>query len=226
MFYNCNSSKILDFPNFNFIPSMIKITNVFLNCTSLEYLNFGNFEPNNNAYTDFYEQFLGDIKKNLVICSDNTDIISNIPNSKCYTISCGNNWQKDKKRINTENDACMDTCESANYKYEYNFECIPSCFSGTYNDNSICRDCHPDCKECSGPNYTDCILCEDDRFNYLGKCVSNCPRNFYNDKVGNGKNCKCELPNCFSCNIESLNKGLCIECEEGYYPMYNINNDY
>ena len=226
MFYNCHSLKILDFPNFNIIPSMRKISNIFQNCTSLEYLNIGNFEPNNNEYTDFYEQFLGDTKKNLVICSDNTDIISNIPNSKCYTISCGDNWQIDKKRINTENDDCMDSCESANYKYEYNFECIPNCFSGTYNDNTTCRDCHPDCKECNGPNNSDCILCADDRFNYLGICVSNCPRGYYNDKILNQKNCKCELPNCFSCNIESLNKGLCIEYEEGYYPIYNINNDY
>ena len=226
MFSNCTSLRIIDFPSFNILDSMLNIANIFINCTSLEYLNIGSFEPNNSLLTNFFDLFLSGDQKNLVICTDNTEMISNNPDSKCYTISCGKNWQNEKKRINTENDNCTDSCELTDYKYEYNFECVPSCFSGTYDDNYICRDCHPNCKECDGPDNSDCIICADDKYIYLGKCVSDCSRGYYNDIKNQVKTCKCELLNCYSCNLESFNKGLCLECEEGYYPIYNINNDY
>ena len=89
------------------------------------------------------------------------------------------------------------------------------------NDNYKCKICHINCKECYGPNENNCLICKEEKYLYLGKCVSNCLRDYYNNRDNNQKMCKCEILNCYSCNAESFNKGLCIECEEEYYPVYD-----
>ena len=65
-----------------------------------------------------------------------------------------------------------------NNKYTYGSKCYTNCPNRTYNNNYICQDCHPDCKECEkGPeeNTTNCKSCLSlDKYLQFGKCVSNC----------------------------------------------------
>ena len=58
---------------------------------------------------------------------------------------------------------------------------------------------------------------------YFGNCLEKCPRNnsFYLNESINQKICKCQLPQCYTCTKESLEKNLCTKCEDEYYPIYN-----
>ena len=131
-----------------------------------------------------------------------------------------------------KNSWCTEDCKLTNYHYEYDYKCYQSCVSGTYNNNYICEDCHTSCKECEGP-YTsensNCKICKSSVkiLNY-GNCISNCQRGSYINQTTNQKTCKCELEQCLTCSIESLNLGLCTSCENdnGYYPIFDYLNIY
>ena len=129
--------------------------------------------------------------------------------------------------MNTENDCFVENCEITNYKYEYNYKCYPECFNRTFNNNYICEDCHEDCKVCEGlytNNNSNCKECiSKEKYLYLGNCINNCSRGFYINKENNQSTCKCALEQCLSCSIESLNKNLCLLCDEenGFYPIYD-----
>ena len=65
-------------------------------------------------------------------------------------------------------------------------------------------------------------------YEYNGKCYAGCEKWFLYDKNNNKLNkCKCELDECSKCPIESLNEGLCSECNTDYYPKENdpVNKD-
>jgi surface protein len=225
MFTGCENLKIIDFPNL-ILSGNVNLDNIFSNCKSLEYLNIRNYISDNNYFENNYNNYFQYTPRNLTICTNNPSFISVIQSYKCHSVNCENNWYDYKKKINREDDSCTDNCTSTNYKYEYNYECYPSCLPGTYNDNYKCKNCHLNCKECYGPNENNCLTCKEEKYLYLGKCVSDCQRSYYNNTINNQKMCKCELPNCYSCNAESFNKGLCINCEEEYYQVYDedINN--
>ena len=99
----------------------------------------------------------------------------------------------------------------------------------TFNNNYTCEECHLDCKTCNAfysDNNTNCLSCSsEDKFLYLGNCVPECKNGYYNDTEDSSiKKCKCELENCLSCSIESLNaNNSCITCneEKGYFPLYD-----
>ena len=87
---------------------------------------------------------------------------------------------------------------------------------------------------CNGPytlNNSNCISClSENKYLYLGNCINQCPQNssYYNETIFQNI-CKCELKQCKSCSLESLNYNICTSCdnEEGYYPIYDdlyINN--
>ena len=94
-----------------------------------------------------------------------------------------------KYRINTENDTCVINCSLTNYQYEYNFKCYSECPNQTYNDNFICKDCHPNCETCQiGHNekYHNCNSCKNEYNNilYAGlflNCYKICPNYSYYD---------------------------------------------
>ena len=104
---------------------------------------------------------------------------------------------------------CGNKCGHTNCKNK----CYEECSIGTYNDNFKCKDCHGNCKECDGP-YTpennNCITCiSDEKFLNYGNCISYCPRDYYINRTNNQNTCKCELEQCQTCSIESINLNLC-----------------
>ena len=165
---------------------------------------------------------------------DNEELIDKIKSNDCNTFDCSDNPYKLKKKI-YENNKCIDNCLSTEFKYEYKFGCISYCLNETYNNNYICEDCHKDCKECDGPytiNKSNCLSCvSEDKYLYFGNCIDECQRanSYYFNGSINQNICKCELIQCKTCSIESLNQNLCTSCdtEEGYYPKYDdlyVNN--
>ena len=115
------------------------------------------------------------------------------------------------------------------------FKCYEYCPKKISNSDiiSTCNYCHPDCKTCS-ETFTEtnknCKSCSSPN-HYLkyDYCVSSCDKGYYNDtEDSSNKICKCDLDNCFSCSIESLNnQNSCIKCneEKGYYPLYENNDE-
>ena len=65
-------------------------------------------------------------------------------------------------------------------------------------------------------------------YEYNGKCYANCEKGFLHDSNNNKVNkCKCELDECLLCPQEALSKGLCSECNVGYYQkeIESLNTD-
>ena len=186
-----------------------------MNCNNLKYINLGNFESNEELSNDFFKG----TNKYLIVNTQNSQLINIIAKNECNNIVNGEkNWYEYKKKINPEDDHCIDDCKMTNnYKYEYEGNCYQSCFNSTYNNSYKCEKCHPDCLECEGPyelNFSNCKICiSQDKFLYLGNCVTTCPKDSYTDEITQQKICKCELDKCLSCSYESLNKNLCLSCD-------------
>ena len=115
------------------------------------------------------------------------------------------------------------------YNYYYNYDqsnCIESLPYGYFvNDTTLntIDKCHESCKNCTGlaqGNYSNCITCEDNKYLYFSNCYENCPNGYY-DTDSEIKICNCFLKECDLCSKESDEKGLCIRCSAGYYPIYN-----
>ena len=169
---------------------------------------------------------------NCIECNDNYNYILNISNYfNCYNI-CDYYYYTDiysNKTYCTQNYTCP---ENYNKLIINKNECINNCSKDLkyiYEYNNICYDsyCHPDCEECFGPysfNNSNCSICKSkNKYLYLGNCIDSCKRGSYYDNKTQQNICKCELDNCLSCSIESLQQKLCIECEEEYYPIFNPN---
>ena len=109
-----------------------------------------------------------------------------------------------KKKINTENNQCVNDCSNINYKYLYGSKCLNNCPIRTFNNNYICEDCHEDCSICFDKySYysSNCITCLDNnKFINFGNCVSSCENgyyDYYNETLDlTIKTCKCDLGDC------------------------------
>ena len=227
MFNGCESLKILDFPNFD-ARNVQKIFDMFINCNNLEYINFKYFKINNNMDINFFKG----TPINFVVCTENDKLINVRNNPECNIVDCTDNWNTNRKKVNTKDNSCTEDCTLTNYKYEYKYKCYLTCLNGTYNNNYKCFDCHPDCKECEGNhtlNNTNCLSCfSPDKVLKFGNCVNKkeCLRNSYYNDTSQQTICKCDLEQCFTCSLDSFNKNLCTKCEEEYYPFYDYNNEY
>ena len=225
MFNNCTSLKFLFFENIDITENMTNKNDMFLNCDNLEYINLNSFKSSEIIETNF---FVG-TSKNLVVCTNNSNLIDIIENYECITINCFDNWYDYKKKINTENNSCTNNCSLTNYKYEFEYKCYPKCLNGTYNNGYKCEQCHPDCEECEGPpaiNNTNCKICSlHDKFLNLGNCINECKRDFYINQTIQQKICICDLIQCYTCSKESFKKNLCTSCDvvNGYYPLYDAS---
>ena len=107
---------------------------MFLNCNNLEYVNIRNYKPSKKLGSSYY---FNESPKNLVVCTEDKDLIDIIKSHDCNIVNCLDNWSNYRKKINKENDTCTDNCYLTSYKYEYNYECYPNCKIGTYNNNYI-----------------------------------------------------------------------------------------
>ena len=101
-----------------------------------------------------------------------------VEGNRCPMIDCTDNWCLNQKKINLENDQCIENCSlTDNNKYNYKGECYTNCPNKTYNDNYTCEDCHPDCQECiKAPDIisTNCKVCSgSDKYLNFGNCYKN-----------------------------------------------------
>ena len=225
MFRDCKSIKSVIFPNLD-TSNAINKGDMFLNCNNLKYIDFKNYKTNNILNDGFFKGTPTD----LIITIEKKELIRITDKNKCIISISLNNINEFTKKINTEDDSCTEDCKLTNYHYEYNNKCYEECSIGTYNDNFKCKDCHENCKECDGP-YTpennNCITCiSDEKFLNYGNCISNCPRDYYINRTNNQNTCKCELEQCLTCSIESINLNLCTSCDNDYYPIYDDLNKF
>jgi len=108
---------------------------------------------------------------------------------------------------------CIDKCSNdKDFQYEYNDECYEDCPSGSHhNDDNICiMDL-----EC------------DNFYNYEHTgCIDKIPEGFYCNDISKKTIDKCNIK-CKQCSLESVQKDLCILCNnvEGYYQKYNDNKN-
>ena len=143
-------------------------------------------------------------------------------NGKCYT-ECPK-----KTHVSTEVEATCEFFDCPNPDQYYNYQqnnCTYN-ISGYYVNDAEAKTidkCHEDCIECKGKSSdktTNCITCKSTKpYIYLGNCYETCIPGFYDPP--NNTICKCFEPKCKLCSEESLEKNLCIECNDGYYPIEN-----
>ena len=170
MFWDCPSLTYLDLSHFQTNSVNVSVEHMFSNCINLEYINIKNakFQPHNIS------EFIS-AKKNVVFCNEDERIVSRVIGYKCAIIDCSENWRQNQKKINLENDECVDNCSlTNNNKYNYKNACYEKCPIGTYNYFFKCEDCHPDCKICekgADENSTNCKSCsEPGKYLNFGNC--------------------------------------------------------
>ena len=129
MFNGCESLKILDFSNFD-SNKADDIGNMFVNCKNLEYINLKNYKKNDKLNINFFNG----VPQKFSICIEDDELINRIKNFESYEVEI--------KKINTEDNTCIDNCTLTNYKYEYNYKCYEKCPESTYNNNFKCINCH------------------------------------------------------------------------------------
>lgn len=73
----------------------------------------------------------------------------------------------------------------------YDYQCILSCFDGTFQLGSTCQNCSASCPTCYG-SANSCTSCNNPMVLYSNSCKSSCPIGTYNSS-GVCQNC---LPSC------------------------------
>ena len=143
-------------------------------------------------------------------------------NGRCYA-QCPGKTNKNT----TESIACYDF--DCDYYYSYDqHSCWNSVPDGYYeNGNQTVDKCDPNCKTCI-ERATKCTSCDNslnsiNRFLYLSKCISSCDYSYSNE---NGINeCFCYDRKCKYCSEESMEYGLCVTCNTGYFQKSDENFD-
>ena len=227
LFYNCRLLTSLNLSNF-IMDNTTKMNFMFNNCKNLEYLNLKNAVLKSNISKSY---FLGDIKINLVVCTESEILKTEVLKSSCARINCSENWREQQKKLKNRT-SCIDDCSQINNKYDYLSTCYEACPNGTYEkENYKCEQCHPDCETCeAGPtlNNSNCKSCSSpEKYLNFGNCISECKNGFYFDQNDSTiKICKCDLDKCNICSEESFNMNLCISCNDTYYPKYNDSTNF
>ena len=183
MFFNCSSLTSLNLSLFK--PLSNNIDKMFTGCNSLSYLDLSNinselipFIQQSNlklAYINFIDSDINDLtnintvlnitQKNAVLCFDsmNNSLFLNLQNIECKMVNCSKDWKKIRKKINTENNICVNNCHETNYKYEYDGKCYFICPQGTKIVKSYEFLCENIC-----PQEFPFLMIDEQ------KCVSNC----------------------------------------------------
>ena len=234
MFYNCKKLNYLNI--FSLIETSISIYEMFEGINNNIILCIKQKEN----IPDIFDLMVNKIDNITLDCSDKCykDGIKRMydkEENKCYIIyEYENNYYKkcpSRTRVKNISYVCQNfTCD---YYYNYNQDnCYNSSIipEGYYINDTLLKTidkCYEGCKTCLG-NATYCISCNNNSpYLYLGQCYNSCKYDFF---IDNDKNlrCKCFEKKCFNCSKESLNLGLCLSCNEGYYPkiddeIYNNN---
>ena len=203
MFYGCHSLSILNISNFD-TSKVSNMEEMFMDCSNLQYLNLKNAKIKiNNINLNNIFQNTG---KNLVACTSDNLLISKLVENKCTKIDCSENWQDKRKRINVEDNSCVDNCNLIDDTFEYDFKCYKNCPKGSFrylffdsNKNTfiICMDllegfyldendliykqCFSKCKTCDkkgNETYHNCLQCKDNyKYHYNYLNYTNCYNN-------------------------------------------------
>jgi surface protein len=122
MFYSCSSLIILDISSFN----LSKLQNAAINSENIEFIRLNNSIIDNSTS---YINLTFKTKKNAVICIDGINDDNNLQliNQECQIFYCSSDWRSKRKKINKENNTCVDNCSIIPYNYEYNGECHNNC---------------------------------------------------------------------------------------------------
>lgn len=246
MFRNCIKLEYLDFRNIN-TNSIGYMGQMFYRCQSLKYLNL--YSLNNECSTSemFYGAASNFIY--CINSFSNIPRIESFLNEKSAKNICSHICFNNKPYAHgikaccekyVYNSNCVSSCPTGTYLsnsiceelvcqnyYSYNKdECIDFIPEGYFLNSTSLKTidkCHPDCKTCERLNTATnsyCTSCKNSKNFYLGNCYSECPKGSYYDDEYLMTKCKCFEEKCFKCSEESLNKSLCISCNEGYYPKY------
>ena len=127
MFYSCLSLTSLDLSNF-YSNNLSNIYEMFYDCKKLKYINIKNLEFSDNL---LYGEGTFNTSKNLIYCAKDERLVELANHYECAIVNCSDNWKDIQKKINTENDSCIDDCALIAYKYEYDSFCYKKCPDGT-----------------------------------------------------------------------------------------------
>ena len=223
MFYNCKSLTSLDLSSFD-TSSCTQMQNMFNGCEKLEYVNMEKALISSNLV--YYENMISNTPKNIVFCvtESKTPILSGLMTGNTCSIKISNcssdYWRLSQKKLLPDLSSCIENCSLSSFPFEYLGKCYSICQNGTAKINNKCIECNSDCKNCDINNISFCKSCKDpNKFLNNGTCLTSCSYGYYTDE-DNNKVC-CSLEKCSQCTKESLNQGLCLACNDGYYPKYN-----
>ena len=171
-------------------------------------------------------KLISELKKCVYDCSVEGGTYINEFNDKCY--------EKCPENTTLLNNKCIETslrCENYSKLDESQcFEMVPEGYYIYDNDNKIIDECYKNCKTCNEKGYdgnNKCITCKKGYFYENGNCVETCT--YYSFTNNDGiEVCSCPLNNsCKDCSDESLQKGLCITCNErdDYFTRYSEKNN-
>ncbi|XP_055920850.1 epidermal growth factor receptor isoform X2 [Eupeodes corollae] len=156
-----------------------------------------------------------DCEKDKMVCSD-----------QCNNAGC---W-------GAGSDQCLE-CKN----FAFNGTCIADCknITNAYQfDAKTCKECHPECRTCSGPGADHCDECVHVRDEH--RCVTVCPDNKYADQSGICRECHetCEgctgpkntigYEGCKTCDVAIINSDATVDrclktnekCPAGYYREF------
>ena len=112
-----------------------------------------------------------------------------------------------------QGDSDNNNCIECKYYYYYNevnkYYCTESKICPEIS-NKLIKEKNKCVSDCSKDDYF--------QYEYNNICYTNCPNRIYNN---NFICIDCDIK-CSSCSLESAISNLCINCNEGYYPIYKI----
>nr|XP_010967704.1 extracellular matrix organizing protein FRAS1 [Camelus bactrianus] len=96
-------------------------------------------------------------------------------------------------------------------------QCLPQCPDGYFNQEGICTECYPTCRQCHGPSGSDCISCHPHGTLAGGSCRTSCQEEQFLNLVGYCADCH---PLCQHCAADLRNTGsVCLRCQNARYLL-------
>ena len=186
VFDGCKSLKSLDLSNFTFFKGCSFFNKIFKDCSSLEYINFGNISPGCQYYSNAFQG----TNEGLIICgTDNkwaTVINKDNPNKVVnISINCNNNLDN-----NNNNNKCY----AKNYTVLLNKDICTKCGNNYYHNNNE-----------SSFNYEKNIICQKVPDGYYLDLIEEYPK---------PKQCFSSCKTCEKGGNEEYHN--CFECKEDY----------
>ena len=243
MFFRCTSLESLNLDSFD-TSSVTLMNYMFCDCSSLHSLNLDNFDT--SSVNNMFNMFLGcGSLESLEIRDFNTRSIEMMYNmfKDCNSLISLDlyNFDLDKldssigmfDNINPELIYCINIKsedEKIDSLIDYTFNCSYFCFKRNQKYIAELNECINNCFE--HPIY---------KIEYMHICYRTCPNELFYDYINNQcldsipegyylKNVeqklleKCPIK-CKKCSNESISNNLCDLCNDGYYEIYNDNQD-